>query len=124
MAYEKIGGWAFLIGVVISVLTGFAAAPITAASSAVAGYITLALVLLGLVVGFINIATKDSNEFLIAAIAVILLSSAKPNLEVIPVIGVFVAHMVVNVSAFVAPAALVVGLKVIALLGKKPAVKK
>jgi hypothetical protein len=43
---------------------------------------------------------------------------------VIPVIGVFVAHMVVNVSAFVAPAALVVGLKVIALLGKKPAVKK
>ena len=121
MVYEKVGGFAFILGVVIAVLTGFAAAPITAAGGIVAGYITFAMVILGLVVGFLNIGHKDSTEFLIASIAVILLSSTKPNLDAIYVIGPFLARMVVNVAAFVAPAALVVGLKAIYLLASKPA---
>ena len=120
MAYEKIGGWAFLLGVVIAVLVGFASAPVTQAQSVAAGYVTLALVVLGLIVGFLNIGHKDSTEFLIASIAVILLSSARPNLDVIYVVGPYLSNMVVNVSAFVAPAALVVGLKAIYNLASKP----
>jgi hypothetical protein len=120
MAYEKIGGWAFILGVAISVLVGFAVAPITQAQSVVAGYLTLVLVVLGLLVGFLNIGRKESTEFLIASIAVILLSSAKPNLDVIYIIGPYLANMVVNVAAFVAPAALVVGLKAIYNLASKP----
>ena len=122
MAYEKIGGWAFLLGVVIAVLVGFASAPVTEAGSAVAGYISLALVVLGLLVGFLNIGHKESTEFLVASIAVILLSSASANLQLIPVVGTWVAYMVVNVSAFVAPAALVVGLKAIYNLASKPTI--
>ena len=124
MAYEKIGGLAFIIGVVIAVLTGFAIVPVTEAGSIVAGGITLALVILGLVVGFLNIGIKDSSEFLIASIAVILLSSAKPNLDVIYVIGPYLSRMVVNVAAFVGPAALVVGLKSIYTLASKPTAAK
>ncbi|MFH0956492.1 MAG: hypothetical protein V1813_01370 [Candidatus Aenigmatarchaeota archaeon] len=120
MAYEKIGGWAFILGVAISVLLGFAVAPITQAQSVVAGYLTLVLVVLGLLVGLLNIGRKESTEFLIASIAVILLSSARPNLDVIYVIGPYLSNMVVNVAAFVAPAALVVGLKAIYLLASKP----
>jgi hypothetical protein len=120
MAYEKIGGWAFILGVAISVLVGFAVAPITQAQSVIAGYLTLVLVVLGLLVGFLNIGRKESTEFLIASIAVILLSSARPNLDVIYIVGPYLSNMVVNVAAFVAPAALVVGLKAIYLLASKP----
>jgi hypothetical protein len=121
MAYEKLGGWAFFIGVVIAILS-VSSAPLTQSSSIYAGYVTLFLVLLGLVVGFINIAIKDSSNFLIASIAVILLSTTRPNLEVIPLIGRVIGYMVVNVAAFVAPAALVVGLKSIYFIASKPAV--
>ena len=50
MAYEKIGGWAFILGVLIAVIAGLASAALDAAS---AGYVTLALVVLGLIVGFL-----------------------------------------------------------------------
>jgi hypothetical protein len=111
MAYEKIGGLAFLIGVAIAVIAGFASAPITEATAEAAGYVTLAVVVLGLIVGLINIGSNQTGGFLMAAIAVVLIGTA--NLSVIPVIGDFLHNMVLNVVAFVAPAGLVVGLKAI-----------
>ena len=116
MSYEKIGGWAFILGVLIAVVAGLASAALDAAT---AGYITLALVVLGLVVGFLNIGDKEINDFLIAAIAIVLLGTA--NLTAIPLVGTYLALMVLNVSAFVAPAALVVALKAIYNLASKPA---
>jgi hypothetical protein len=115
MAYEKIGGWAFILGVVIAIVAGLASGALDAAS---AGYVTLALVILGLVVGFLNVGDKEVNDFLIAAIAVVLLGTA--NLAVIPMIGIYLASMVLNVAAFVAPAALVVALKAVYNLSSKP----
>jgi len=115
MPYEKIGGWAFILGVVIAIIAGLASGALDAVS---AGYVTLALVVLGLIVGFLNIGDKEVNDFLIAAIAVVLLGTA--NLAVIPLIGIFLASMVLNVAAFVAPAALVVALKAVYALSSKP----
>lgn len=115
MSYEKLGGWAFILGVVIAIIAGLASGALDAIS---AGYVTLALVVLGLIVGFLNIGDKEVNNFLIAAIAVVLLGTA--NLAVIPLIGVYLASMVLNVAAFVAPAALVVALKSVYNLSSKP----
>ena len=116
MAYEKIGGWAFILGVVIAIVAGLASGALDAAA---AGFVTLALVVLGLVVGFLNIGDKEVNNFLVAAIAIVLLGTAR--LEVIPVIGdPYLYKMVLNVSAFVAPAALVVALKSVYNLASKP----
>ena len=115
MAYEKVGGWAFILGVVIAIVAGLASGALDAAT---AGYVTLALVVLGLIVGFLNIGDKEVNDFLIAAITVVLLGTA--NLGVIPAIGLFLASMVLNVAAFVAPAALVVALKAVYNLASKP----
>jgi len=115
MSYEKIGGWAFILGVVIAIVAGLASGALDAMS---AGYVTLALVVLGLVVGFLNVGDKEINNFLVAAIAVILMGTA--NLGVIPVIGIYLALMVLNVAAFVAPAALVVALKAVYNLSSKP----
>ncbi len=115
MPYEKVGGWAFILGVVIAIVAGLASGALDAAS---AGYVTLALVVLGLIVGFLNVGDKQVNDFLIAAIAVVLLGTA--NLAVIPVVGMYLALMVLNVAAFVAPAALVVALKAVYNLASKP----
>ena len=117
MEIEKIGGWAFILGVVISVVAGLAFTQLGTYS----GYVTLALVVLGLVVGFLNIADKEVKDFLIAAIAVELVGTA--NLAVIPVIGEFLFAIVWQITAFVAPAALVVGLKAIYNLASTPKVK-
>lgn len=114
MAYEKIGGWAFILGVVIAVVAGLGAASL----GAWAWVVTLLLVLAGLVVGFLNIGDKEVNDFLIAAIAVILIKQA--DLAVIPIIGPFLKEMVYNVAVFVAPAALVVALKAVYNLARKP----
>lgn len=103
------------MGVVIAIIAGLASGALDAVS---AGYVTLALVVLGLIVGFLNIGDKEVNDFLIAAIAVVLLGTA--NLAVIPLIGIFLASMVLNVAAFVAPAALVVALKAVYSLSSKP----
>lgn len=105
---QKIGTIAFILGVVIAIAAGLLAGALT---SAVAGYVTLTLVVLGLVVGFLNIGDKDMKEFLLAVIALGVIGSA--NLSAIPAAGTYLAAMVLNIIAFVAPAALIVALKVV-----------
>lgn len=116
---RKIGEWAFLLGVLTAVVAGLASGALDAAW---AGYVTLALVVFGLVVGFLNVGDKRVNNFLIAAIALVLIGTAK--LTAIPVVGDYLALMVLNVSAFVAPAALVVALKVVYVEASKPVKKR
>jgi hypothetical protein len=116
LSYEKIGGWAFILGVLIAIIAGLASGALDATT---AGYITLALVLLGVVVGFLNIGAKESNDFLIAAIALILMGTA--NLGVVPMVGTYLSTMVYNIAAFVAPAALVVALKAVYNQASTPA---
>ncbi len=111
MNYEKIGGWAFIVGVAIAVVAGFASAPINQATTEAAGYVRLAVVVLGLAVGLINVGSKQTGGFLMATIAVVLIGTA--NLSVIPMVGSFLQNMVLNVTAFVAPAGLVVALKTV-----------
>jgi hypothetical protein len=116
---EKLGEWAFLLGILIAVVAGLASG---ALDNAAAGYVTLALVVLGLVVGFLNVGEREVNNFLIAAIALVLMGTAR--LTAIPVVGIYLALMVLNVAAFVAPAAVVVALKAVYEKASKPSKKK
>ncbi len=115
MDNSSIGSWAFILGVVIAIISGLAA-------GALAGYmqyVAILLVILGLVVGFLNIGAKEVTDFLIASIALIAIGAA--NISSIPWIGSYLASMVLYIAAFVAPAALVVSLKAIYNLAAKPA---
>jgi hypothetical protein len=115
MDNSSIGSWAFILGVVIAIISGLAA-------GALAGYmqyVAILLVILGLVVGFLNIGAKEVTDFLIASIALIAIGAA--NTSSIPWIGGYLASMVLYIAAFVAPAALVVSLKAIYNLAAKPA---
>jgi len=98
---EQIGGWAFIIGLVIAVLAGLVTVP---------DYLsTWVLVILGLIVGFLNIGDKETTGFLIATIA--LLSVGGAGLSAIPTIGTYLESVLTFVVVFVAPAAVVVAVK-------------
>ena len=64
--------------------------------------------MLGLIVGFLNINDKESQTFLLAAIALIVAASA---VGVIPYIGEVVARIIANLVLFLGGAVLVVAVK-------------
>ena len=115
---QTVGIYAFIIGVVIAIIAGLA-------GGAVAEYqgpITLILVILGLIVGFLNIKDKMVFNFLIAAIALMTVGSAQlSTIDTIVIgLGSILQAIISFVTVFVAPAALVVSLKAIYGLAKGP----
>jgi phosphotransferase system glucose/maltose/N-acetylglucosamine-specific IIC component len=127
---QKIGSMAFMAGFVIAVLVGIAQAAnsvmdLEIINADVAGIIALVLVILGLVVGYMNIKDKHITDFLIAtvAVAIIGLVALNPATGVAAVltspIVVAINSIVGNIVTLVAPAALVVGLKQIMALSKE-----
>ena len=63
---NKIGSWAFLIGVILAVILG--------AMGGLNSTWTLVLVLIGLVVGLLNIADEETTPFLMAGAVLIIAS--------------------------------------------------
>ena len=104
----RLGHWAFIVGIVIAIIAGLVPAWQIPT-------VTWVLVILGLIVGLLNITAKETVEFLVAAIALMLIGSA----GAIPALGTIVLSILANIVAFVAPAALVVALKAIYELAKK-----
>ena len=109
MKTERLGEYSFLLGILLAIVAGlFIPNELL---------VSLALVVLGLVVGLINIVRRESMPFLVASIALIVAGSA--GLEYLPLIGVYLEPMLLNIKAFVAPAAVIVALKAVYELGKK-----
>ncbi|MDD4049796.1 MAG: hypothetical protein PHX47_02190 [Candidatus ainarchaeum sp.] len=101
MKLEKIGAFAFLGGILISIIFGL----IYNINHPV--WLSTVLIILGLVVGLLNIEDKNISLFLIASITFIATSN---SINAIPVIGDVLRGVLVNLVYFVAPAALVVSI--------------
>ena len=101
---KRIGHYAFLVGVLLAVLAALVPA-------LQVDWVIWALIIIGLIVGFMNITAKETTEFLVATIALMLVGSA--GLEVIPTAGRIIGTILLNILAIVIPAALVVSLKAI-----------
>ena len=114
---QTIGSWAFILGVLIAIIAGLAAAMVVE----YAAMITLVLIILGLIVGFLNINDKETQPFLVATIALMAVKLSLHELDILN-IGAYLTAIVGNLAAFVAPAALILALKAIYKLGKTPAV--
>src|SRR3989344_4878228 len=113
---QQIGSYAFLIGAAIAIIAGVLyGAGQTGMLGEAAGWVPLALVILGIVVGFLNIKDKETDKFLIASLALIVLAGTAGGLLVIDraidPLGSIFAGMAQNLAIFVAPAALIVALK-------------
>jgi len=109
---EKLGNWSFIIGLIIAVLVGL----FTEAQ----GWIVAVLVILGIIIGLLNITDKETHGFLVASIALIVAGMGGEFLEAIPVIGSILNRILTNFVILVVPAAIVVSVKVIyGLAGNK-----
>ncbi len=110
---SKLGEWAFIVGVLLSIMFGLV-------PKEWEGIATLVLVVLGLAVGLLNITEKESTPFLVAAAALMITSSTGATLKLIPpeMLGMFLQSAVMKIGVFVAPAAIVVALKSIKSLAQ------
>ena len=102
---DIIGKWAFLIGLLLVVIAGLIPPDVY-----VIPQLMLILVVLGVIVGFLNINDKDTTKLLIAIIALIGVGSM--TVLAIPTIGEsYLSPILTNFIAFVGAATLVVAIK-------------
>ncbi len=101
--HEKLGAWSFIAGVVIVILASLL--------SIEASLLTSVLILLGLIVGLLNVEDKDTTHFLVAVIA--LAAAGNANLNTVPLVGAQLQNILRNIGVFVAPAAVIVALKAV-----------
>lgn len=125
----KYGEWAFLLGVVLALIVGAFSAQLGWASVYLLGLLSF----FGLVVGFMNISEKETVAFLVATIALLsVIGSWAPLASLITTLAGNVgfadlgtklidalAGVLSALAAFVAPAALIVSLKLIYDLASK-----
>ncbi len=71
---KDIGKWAFIIGALLAVLMGILEA--VGQPLGTNAWLVLLLLVLGLVIGFVNISAKEVQPFLVASIAVLLTAVA------------------------------------------------
>lgn len=108
-----IGAYAFLIGVVFAIVIGVSQKffGITYSNTPYAF-----LVILGLVIGFLNINEKDSMSFLLASLSLVIVSgfgqSALAYVSNIPILSSLTSILAALLVMFV-PATIIVALKVV-----------
>jgi len=110
MKAKEVGKWAFLVGVVLAILSAFTINIIDPS------IIVVILFLLGLVVGFLNIDRNNSTTFLIAVLILLVLGVGGISaLSGFSFLGIYdyLATMLAAFVTFVGAAALVVAIKVI-----------
>ncbi|MEK6821112.1 MAG: hypothetical protein AABY11_01790 [archaeon] len=105
---QKIGSWAFIIGVVIAIIVGWLG---TGVFGPAAEWIPLVMVILGIIIGLLNISDKEITAFLVAVIA--LLAASGVNWAIIPIIGSLFGAIFSNIATLMAPAAIIVGIKAV-----------
>jgi hypothetical protein len=101
MNTATIGKWAFIIGLVIAVLAGLFFQP---------GWAIWILVVLGVIVGLLNVTAEETQGFLLASIALTLSATA---LNSLPIVGTAFSYVLPFVVAFVAGATVVIALKLL-----------
>lgn len=105
---STIGSWAFLIGVILAVILG--------ALGVVEGTWTAVLVVLGLIVGILNITDEEVRPFLTAGTVLVLVSFlGRDVLGSVALLG----NILNAVMALFVPATVIVALKSVFSIAKK-----
>ncbi len=112
---KKIGDYCFIVGVIIAVVLGLASSKL----GTTAVWLSTALVVLGLIVGFLNVSGKETKEFLMVTVALVIVAYAggQPWKD-IQLVGQYLSGVFNSILAFVVPASVVVALKEVWELAK------
>lgn len=133
MSLEKMAEWAFIIFVMIAVIAGLVVGYMhwpdsgtdTATLTSTDTWITLIMLILGVIVGLVSITAKEVTSFLMASIALIV---TRVGVEVWKPLDIdwlangilyyFAEGMLNYIVAFVAPAAVIIAIKQVYTLAK------
>ena len=107
---HRIGHYSFIAGIIIAVIVGLV--PQLRGDAAI-----WIMVVLGVIVGLLNIQAKEVNSFLIAAVSLIIASSA--SALSLAIIWVGLTSILGNIIIFIAPAAIIVSIKHVVSLAEK-----
>ncbi len=107
---QKVGSWAFIVGVILAVAAGFWTLNATTTS---------VLLVLGLIVGFLNVSGSETTPFLLASVSLVIVSTVGGSLlGKIELVGPVIGSVLTTLVNFVIPATIVVALKAIYVLAK------
>jgi len=106
----KVGSWAFIIGIIIAIIVGvFSQGKGDAVTTTV-------LIVLGLIVGFLNVTGRETTPFLLAAVTLVIVTSKNmggASLADVATIGPYLQGVLSSITTFVIPATIIVALKAI-----------
>ncbi|MDA1197014.1 MAG: hypothetical protein O2779_03565 [Nanoarchaeota archaeon] len=112
---KKLGNYSFTVGVILAIVLGLVSL------GSATPWLSSLLVILGLIVGFLNVTGKETKEFLMVATVLIIaaaLGGASSTLGGVSYIGAYLSGIFSQILAFVVPATVVVALKDIWNLGQ------
>jgi len=116
---RQIGNYSFIVGVILAIVLGLAAPSLGAAEV----WLWSLLVVLGLIVGFLNVSGKETKEFLWVTVALVIVayagSAQVSSWETkVKLIGPYLTSIFDSILAFVVPSSVVVALKDVWVLAK------
>ena len=115
---NSLGAWAFLIGVILAILIGLSTSLISIPTlTTYSSSIYAILVILGIIVGFMNVTSKDSQTFLIAGAILVIVSNMGMTAVQGSLIGIGIGNIVTStfaaLLALFVPATIIVALKTV-----------
>ena len=100
------GSLLFLVGAVVAVVVGLLS------PGGLNTTLTSVLILLGIIVGFLYITTKETMAFLLATVSLVIVTSlGGAVLGTVPVVGTYLEGIMLGILTFVVPSAIIVALK-------------
>jgi hypothetical protein len=104
-----VGFWALIVGLIICLVAGIVSPQNTA--------ITIVLIVLGVIIGFLNITSKETMLFLLATIALVVVGNAFAVVTVLD-IGKTLGGILAYITTLVAPAATIAAIKALWAVGR------
>ena|SRR3989338_8046353 len=103
---KSFGAWAFLIGVILAVIIGLAT------KGALGSAVAAILVIIGLIVGLLNVTAKESQPFMMAGIILVIVSSFGGDvIGNLAAIGPYLGGALDAMLVLFVPATIIVALK-------------
>ncbi len=130
MEMEQIAKWAYLLFVVIAIVMGLAVGYMAFAAGTwydpnvenINGWVTLIMLILGIIIGITSITTKEVTPFLIATIALVVAATVnvwQPLSKIHELLYYWATGILNYIIAFAAPAAVIISIKAVLAMAKE-----
>ncbi|MBD3318310.1 hypothetical protein GF342_00180 [Candidatus Woesearchaeota archaeon] len=105
--WKQVGNWAFIGGVILAVVIGLFSSQV----GNLGPTLTTVLVILGLIVGLLNVQPDEALHFLAAAVSIVVVAEfGGAGFEQVQTVGPALSGLFMSLKTFVVPATVVVAL--------------